>query len=475
MTIDSNGKILVAGVASNGSNYDFALARYNPNGSLDTSFDTDGKVTTGILSSHDYGNAMTIDSSGKILVAGYASNGSNDDFALARYNPNGSLDTSFDTDGKVTTDILSSDDYGNAMTIDSNGKILVAGETYNGSNFDFALARYNPNGSLDTSFDTDGKVTTDISSNDLGYAMTIDSNGKILVAGYAGNGSNYDFALVRYGTPDVAVTTPNMAAATVGASNTNKLLYEIDLAVTGAWNTKLTGLTVTTGGTYQTSDVSNFKLWYSADNTFDAGDTQLSSLTPVASGGNLAFTGLTQAITKGTTGYLFVTTDIAASPGDGKTINLAAPTLSNITFDSGTKTGTPIASNNLTIDGLAPSVTLSSTSGTTVNGLFTVTATFSEDVSNFINTDITVANGNVSNFAIVNAKTYTFDVTPTADGNVTVDIPAAKATDTAGNNNIAATQLTRIAHSRYYCTNCYFNIHFHTHSQRFIYRHCQFQ
>ncbi|WP_231505954.1 Ig-like domain-containing protein, partial [Planktothrix serta] len=95
----------------------------------------------------------------------------------------------------------------------------------------------------------------------------------------------------------------------------------------------------------------------------------------------------------------------------------------------------------------APTVTLTSAAPSTVNGLFTVTAAFSEDVSNFINTDITVGNGTVSNFVTVDAKTYTFDVTPTADGTVTVDIPGAKATDTVGNNNTAATQLTRIANT----------------------------
>ncbi|WP_231506173.1 Ig-like domain-containing protein, partial [Planktothrix serta] len=93
----------------------------------------------------------------------------------------------------------------------------------------------------------------------------------------------------------------------------------------------------------------------------------------------------------------------------------------------------------------APTVTLISTSPATVNSLFTVIANFSEDVTGFDNTDITVANSTVGNFTKVDGKTYTFEVTPTATGNVTVDIPAAKATDTAGNNNTAATQLTRAA------------------------------
>ncbi|MEG4329333.1 FG-GAP-like repeat-containing protein [Microcoleus sp. herbarium5] len=99
----------------------------------------------------------------------------------------------------------------------------------------------------------------------------------------------------------------------------------------------------------------------------------------------------------------------------------------------------------IVIDTVAPNVTLASTSATTVNSAFTVTATFSEDVTGFDTTDITVANATVGNFVTVDAKTYTFDVTPTADGSVTVDVLAAKATDTAGNNNTAATQLTRTA------------------------------
>jgi hypothetical protein len=99
----------------------------------------------------------------------------------------------------------------------------------------------------------------------------------------------------------------------------------------------------------------------------------------------------------------------------------------------------------IVIDGVAPTVVLTSASTTTVNGLFNVTATFSENVTGFDNTDITVANANVGNFVTVDAKTYTFDVTPTADGNVTVDVLADKAKDTAGNNNTAATGLTRTA------------------------------
>jgi large repetitive protein len=163
---------------------------------------------------------------------------------------------------------------------------------------------------------------------------------------------------------------------------------------------------------------------------------------------------------------------------DNTDLTVANATVSNFaTVDAKTYTFdvTPIATGNVTIDVPAakatdtagnnntaaiqllrtanitapditpPTVTLTSTSPQTVTGLFNVTATFNEDVIGFDNTDLTVANATVSNFVKVDAKTYTFDLTPTADGSVTIDIPAAKATDTAGNNNTAANQLTRIA------------------------------
>jgi uncharacterized delta-60 repeat protein len=205
ITIQADGKILVAGSAIKSiDNYDFALARYNANGSLDTSFDGDGKVTTDFFGSHNEGNSITLQADGKILVAGsaYNSNGNND-FALARYNPDGSLDTSFDSDGKVTTDFSSFSDKAHSITVQADGKILVVG----GSSGVFALARYNADGSLDTSFDSDGKVTTDFGSGDSGNSITIQADGKILVAGSAYmNSGKPDFALARY-NPDGSLDT----------------------------------------------------------------------------------------------------------------------------------------------------------------------------------------------------------------------------------------------------------------------------
>ncbi|MBY4677661.1 DUF4347 domain-containing protein [Marinobacterium arenosum] len=195
VTVQSDGKILVSGESFNGSNYDFALVRYDSNGDLDTTFSTDGKLTTDFATSNDSGQSVTALSDGKILVGGFG----NTDFALVRYNSDGNLDTDFGSNGKLTTNFASYDDKGYSIAVQDDGKILVAGSADNSSNKDFALVRYDSNGSLDTDFGSNGKVTTDIASDDdIGYSVTVQPDGKILLAGSAKNGSNDDFALVRY-------------------------------------------------------------------------------------------------------------------------------------------------------------------------------------------------------------------------------------------------------------------------------------
>ncbi len=198
----SDGKLLIAGYTAGQSDDDFALVRYNSDGSLDTTFGTDGIVTTD-LGDYDYGYAMVIASDNQIIVAGYTGS-DNVDFALVRYNSDGSLDTTFDTDGKVTTD-LGSNDYGRALALQADGKIVVAGYTGN-DNVDFALVRYNSDGSLDTTFDTDGQVTTDLGGEDNGLALAVQADGKLLVAGSSGT-DNDDFVLVRYNSDGSLDTT----------------------------------------------------------------------------------------------------------------------------------------------------------------------------------------------------------------------------------------------------------------------------
>jgi uncharacterized delta-60 repeat protein len=206
-----DNKILVAGYSLN-LNSDFALARLNADGSLDTSFGLGGKVFTSIGSGSDIGSSVTLQADGKILVAGYSDLGRNNsdfDFAVIRYNINGTLDTSFGVGGKVTTPIGNpawGGDFAYKVGVQDDGKIVVSGSnsTLTGSLYksrDFAVVRYNSDGSLDNSYGSGGVVTTSVGDNDdQGVVQYIQSDGKVLVGGWSETSANSvtDFSLVRY-------------------------------------------------------------------------------------------------------------------------------------------------------------------------------------------------------------------------------------------------------------------------------------
>lgn len=199
LAVQANGKIIVAGSSYSGSQYLFALVRYNTDGTLDSEFGNGGKVTTAIGSSQDEGTSAVVQGDGKIIVAGHSLNGGDRDFALVRYNADGSLDTGFGSGGKVTTAISNSWDFGNSLALQSNSKIVLAGVGVAGETYDFAMARYNADGTLDSGFGNGGKVTSAIgSSADEGYGLVVQGDGKLIVAGASYNGSNYDFALARF-------------------------------------------------------------------------------------------------------------------------------------------------------------------------------------------------------------------------------------------------------------------------------------
>ncbi|MBS1793427.1 MAG: VCBS repeat-containing protein [Acidobacteria bacterium] len=198
IAVQPDGKIVVVGQ----SNFDFFVARLNPNGSLDTTFDGDGKVTTDFALGPDDAMSVEILADGKILVSGSANlAATGQDFAIARYNPNGSLDTTFDGDGKATVDFgsLTIESAMNIL-IQSDGKYVLAGRTISAGQ-DYAAARLNTNGSLDTSFDTDGKVIVSVTpNNDLMWAAALQQNEKIVIVGSATPGTNTDFGVVRLNT-----------------------------------------------------------------------------------------------------------------------------------------------------------------------------------------------------------------------------------------------------------------------------------
>jgi uncharacterized delta-60 repeat protein len=190
----------------------FTLVRYDSNGSLDAGFGTGGITTTVIGAGNAAAYGMALQPDGKIVVAGFAmSAGGNNLFAVARYTTNGILDTGFDSDGIQTTSIGGLDDAATTILIQPDGKILLGGHALITTDYNFAVVRYNSDGSVDTGFGSGGFVFTDINSNsdDFGTSLLLEPDNKILLTGYTmpGLGSFADFAVVRYsdsGIPDVS-------------------------------------------------------------------------------------------------------------------------------------------------------------------------------------------------------------------------------------------------------------------------------
>ena len=200
VAVQADGKIVVAGLAARtgplGADNDFALARYLGDGTLDTSFGGDGIVTTDLGTRTDVGRAVVIQpGDGGIVVAGTVDS----DVALVRYTDTGEVDTSFGDHGVTITD-FGSDDFANGVALTSDGQILVTGHSLGaGLNTDFALARYSANGGLDHSFGSSGIVLTDIGGgDDFAEGLTVDADGRIVVVGRATSSTILDMAVVRY-------------------------------------------------------------------------------------------------------------------------------------------------------------------------------------------------------------------------------------------------------------------------------------
>lgn len=213
VTIQADGKILTAGQCSMGAptGIDACLARYETNGALDTSFGVGGRVITNTApgSGDDRAKSITIQTDGKIVTAGHCNMGATTgyDACLARYKTDGTLDNSFDLDGRVTTRTAPGAGWDSAesVMIQADGKIVTAGHCNMGviTGYDMCLARYNSNGALDTTFDGDGRVTTSTAAgagNDYAYAGAIQADGKLVAAGYCDTGTSTgnDVCLVRY-------------------------------------------------------------------------------------------------------------------------------------------------------------------------------------------------------------------------------------------------------------------------------------
>lgn len=210
VVIQPDGKIVAAGYVGQAPLFNVAVVRYLPNGALDTTFDVDGIVVTDFPGGHEVGMEVALQPDGNIVVLADRFNTSTfkNEFAVVRYRADGSLDPTFDGDGMVMTPVGSGTNLPKSLAIQPDGKIVAAGAARNAttSNFDIALVRYNPDGTLDNTFSGDGKVVSTFLNQfssqreSLANGVVIQTDGKIMVGGLIVSeaGSTHDFALVRY-------------------------------------------------------------------------------------------------------------------------------------------------------------------------------------------------------------------------------------------------------------------------------------
>lgn len=223
--IQPDGKVLTVGAGPSGDDLpDFFVARYNTDGSLDDgtvndlrpgdSFGTGGIVHTTFTHSYDIPNAVALQPDGKIVVAGrvfYDNEGA--DMGMVRYHRDGSLDSSFGNGGKTLTDFNNREDGADVMIIQPDGKIILAGRSQDPGPYGdfgmFALSRYNLNGKLDQSFGQSGKLNT-VLTLDISsvYALALQPDGKVVAAGSIFGDLTHDIGLARYATNDTCLPPP---------------------------------------------------------------------------------------------------------------------------------------------------------------------------------------------------------------------------------------------------------------------------
>jgi uncharacterized delta-60 repeat protein len=243
LVLQPDGKLIAAGsIGVVGSDSLFGLARYNADGSLDSTFDADGLVSTGFPDSGTaYARALVLQPDGKLVAAGgvgFVPAG----FALARYNSDGSLDSTFDADGLVVTGyppppFSPGFSQARALVLQPDGKLVAAGNTTNAGDCRFILARYNPDGSLDSTFDGDGIAMANSFVSCGANALILQPDGKLVAAGAFSNnpsGSELVFGLVRFnsnGTLDSTFDGDGHVASNFWVSFTevaNALLLQAD-------------------------------------------------------------------------------------------------------------------------------------------------------------------------------------------------------------------------------------------------------
>ncbi|MEM7053064.1 MAG: hypothetical protein AAF446_00810 [Pseudomonadota bacterium] len=233
----SDGKVVAAGyVGSSFSDRNFAVARYLPDGSLDSDFGNQGLVVTDFNDGEDSANAIAIQPDGRLLVAGNAelSPETEADFAIARYLADGTLDSSFGQNGLATIDIDGRDDVARAVHLLADGRILLAGNGFfadAGSPRQMTVIRLQSNGVLDTNFANNGVANVPIGSFDEGHALAVQMDGSIIVGGIG----DADFAMIRF-LQDGMLDSSFGSAGIVSLDFAGEFDFMRDLRIIPNWN-----------------------------------------------------------------------------------------------------------------------------------------------------------------------------------------------------------------------------------------------
>jgi uncharacterized delta-60 repeat protein len=233
VVLQADGKILVAG--SNGIDPVYSLLRLNADGSLDTSFDTDGKALISVGSGYDLARSVLVQPDGKILVAGASTTPAHGaaDMSLIRLNADGSLDTSFAGDGSTIIPVGTGFSAAQSLGLLPDGKILVAGTSVGSGGTDFTVLCLNADGSLDATFGSAGVAQIAISAgsgSDQASSLAVQADGCIVLAGSSDNGSYYDFSVARL-LADGSLDTSFGTAGTVVIPLGSKSAYAYSVAI----------------------------------------------------------------------------------------------------------------------------------------------------------------------------------------------------------------------------------------------------
>ncbi len=265
ITVQADGKILVAGQSENGADTDFAIVRYHSDGSLDKDFNNTGQVTVAIGSGDDQALAMVVQEDGKILVAGTTENEDSLDVAVIRLQDDGLPDMDFDSDGQVVITLPDSDDKAQSILLQEDGKIILAGTSETNEKSQIFLARLNSDGSLDTAFGEQGLAGMPDDANEAALSAVLTSDGHIILAGFKSTGDFSRAAIFSFledGQADKNFARDGIALS--GTEEENSLFY--DLALLG--DNKILAAGASAGGSYRSIILAGFAKTGEVDTQF---------------------------------------------------------------------------------------------------------------------------------------------------------------------------------------------------------------